>query len=240
MVQSSTWYQLLSHICFVKVSQAWRETTFVCSGLTRLVRAGYSRHGSGASRERARITRRAQDGSVHMQCSLPSSSYPARSTLMTEKDNYVCTSEIFSCQLSEVNILYWHEDLFHNHMNLQYRWTSFRRLKMIFEDSNRKMTLFFKRETCPQLYVPVSKFCFRDCDLDGISSFLERLNQEECFLKIKIKTFRSTPLLQVLIRAKRLLTQWNRVIKHICIMLYQPHQRSKFGNKQERRMCELK
>ena len=53
----------------------------VCSGLTRLVRAGYSRHESGASRERARITRRAQDGSVHMQRSLPSSSYPARSTL---------------------------------------------------------------------------------------------------------------------------------------------------------------
>ena len=38
-----------------------------CSGLTRLVRAGYSRHDSGASRERARITQRAQDGSVHMQ-----------------------------------------------------------------------------------------------------------------------------------------------------------------------------
>ena len=35
----------------------------------------------GASRERARITRRAQDGGVHMQRSLPSSSYPARSTL---------------------------------------------------------------------------------------------------------------------------------------------------------------
>ena len=42
---------------------------------------GYSRHNSGTSRERVRITRRAQDGSVHMQCSLPSSSYRARSTL---------------------------------------------------------------------------------------------------------------------------------------------------------------
>ena len=60
----------------------------VCSGLTRLVRAGYSRHDSGASRVRARITRRAQDGSVHMQRrlrSLPSSSYPARSTLKETK-----------------------------------------------------------------------------------------------------------------------------------------------------------
>ena len=46
-----------------------------------LVRAGYSRHHSGASREHVRITRWAQDGSVHMQRSLPSSSYPARSTL---------------------------------------------------------------------------------------------------------------------------------------------------------------
>ena len=64
-----------------KVSRAWRETTSVCSGLTRLVRAGYSRHDSGASRERVRITRHLQDGSVHMQRSLPSSSYPARSTL---------------------------------------------------------------------------------------------------------------------------------------------------------------
>ena len=54
----------------------------VCSGLARLVHAGYSRHDSGASRERARITRREQDGSVHMQRSLPSSSYPARSTIM--------------------------------------------------------------------------------------------------------------------------------------------------------------
>ena len=65
----------------MKVARAWRETTPVCSRLTRLVRAGYSRHDSGASRERARITQRAQDGSVHMQRSLPSSSYPARSTL---------------------------------------------------------------------------------------------------------------------------------------------------------------
>ena len=54
----------------------------VCSRLTRLVCAGYSRHDSGASRERARILRRAQDGSVHMQRSLPSSSYPARLTLI--------------------------------------------------------------------------------------------------------------------------------------------------------------
>ena len=51
----------------LKVARAWRETTPVCSGLTRLVRAGYSRHDPGASREPARITRRAQDGSVHMQ-----------------------------------------------------------------------------------------------------------------------------------------------------------------------------
>ena len=65
----------------IKVARAWCETTPVCSGLTRLVRAGYSRHDSGASRERARITRRAQDGSIRMQRSLPSSSYPARSTL---------------------------------------------------------------------------------------------------------------------------------------------------------------
>ena len=64
-----------------KVARAWRETTPVCSGLTRLGRAGYSRHDSGASRERARIMWRAQDVSVHMQRSLPSSSYPARSTL---------------------------------------------------------------------------------------------------------------------------------------------------------------
>ena len=39
----------------------------ICSGLTRLVREEYSCHDSGASREHARITRRAQDGSVHMQ-----------------------------------------------------------------------------------------------------------------------------------------------------------------------------
>ena len=66
----------------LKVARAWRETMPVCSGLTWLVRAGYLRHDSGASREHARITRRAQDGSVHMQRSLPSSSYPARSTLI--------------------------------------------------------------------------------------------------------------------------------------------------------------
>ena len=42
---------------------------------------GYSLNDSGASREHAQIMRRAQDGSVHMQRSLPSSSYPARSTL---------------------------------------------------------------------------------------------------------------------------------------------------------------
>ena len=65
----------------------WRETTPVCSGLTRLVRAGYFRHYSEASRERARITRRAQDGSVHMQRSLPSSSYPTRSTLTPPPTN---------------------------------------------------------------------------------------------------------------------------------------------------------
>ena len=61
----------------IKVTRARRETTPVCSRLTRLVRAEYSRHDSGASRERARIMQRAQDGSVHMQRSLPASSYPA-------------------------------------------------------------------------------------------------------------------------------------------------------------------
>ena len=66
---------------FIEVTRAWRETTPVCSGLTRLVCAGYSRRDSGASRERARITQRAQDGSVHMQLFSPPSSYPARSTL---------------------------------------------------------------------------------------------------------------------------------------------------------------
>ena len=69
----------------IKVKRAWRETTPVCSRLTRLVRVGYSHHdhNSGASRERARITRHTQYGSIHMQRSLPSSSYPARSTLMS-------------------------------------------------------------------------------------------------------------------------------------------------------------
>ena len=52
----------------------------VSSGRTRLVCA-YSRHDSGSPRERAWITRRPQDGSVHMQCSLPSSSYHAWSSL---------------------------------------------------------------------------------------------------------------------------------------------------------------
>ena len=51
----------------LKSRGAWRETSPVCSRPTRLVRAGYSRHDSGASRERARITQRAQDGSIHMQ-----------------------------------------------------------------------------------------------------------------------------------------------------------------------------
>ena len=75
------------HICDfgmlrVKVARTWRETTPVCSGLTRLVRAGYSRYDSGASRERARITRRVQHGSVHNDAaSLPCNSYPARSML---------------------------------------------------------------------------------------------------------------------------------------------------------------
>ena len=49
-----------------KATRAWCETTPVCSGLTRLVRAEYSRHYSGANGERARITRRAQDGSVQL------------------------------------------------------------------------------------------------------------------------------------------------------------------------------
>ena len=44
----------------------------------------------GASRERAQITRRAQDGGVHMQRSLPSSSYPARSTLTNLITLYYC------------------------------------------------------------------------------------------------------------------------------------------------------
>ena len=48
----------------LKDARAWRENTPVCCGLTRLVRAGYSRHDSGASRERARIMRHAQDGSI--------------------------------------------------------------------------------------------------------------------------------------------------------------------------------
>ena len=56
-----------------------------CVAETRLVRAGYCRHDSGASRERARILRRAQDGSVHVQRILPSSSHPARSTLKTRR-----------------------------------------------------------------------------------------------------------------------------------------------------------
>ena len=85
----ATWYQIskkiftidstnifnMRCISMVKVARAWRETTPVCSGLTKLVRAGYSRHDSGASRERARIMRRAH------AASLPSSTYPARSTL---------------------------------------------------------------------------------------------------------------------------------------------------------------
>ena len=50
-----------------KVARAWRETTPICSGLTRLVCAGYSHHYSGASGKRARIMRHAQNGSVHMQ-----------------------------------------------------------------------------------------------------------------------------------------------------------------------------
>ena len=55
----------------------------VCSGLTRLVRAGYSLHDSGLEQvgnmhESCGVV---QDGSGHMQPSLPSSSYPTRSTL---------------------------------------------------------------------------------------------------------------------------------------------------------------
>ena len=78
----TSWYR-------IKVARAWRETTPVCSGLT--TRAGsrgilpswlWSKY-----RERARIMRRAQDGCVHSAStcsySLPSSSYPARSTLMS-------------------------------------------------------------------------------------------------------------------------------------------------------------
>ena len=61
------WSEVLNRIINFKVARALRETTPVCSGLTRLVRAGYSRHDSGASSEHARIMRRAQDGSVHMQ-----------------------------------------------------------------------------------------------------------------------------------------------------------------------------
>ena len=50
----------------LKATRAWCETTPVCSGLTRLVRAEYAHHYSGTSGERARITRRAQDGSVQL------------------------------------------------------------------------------------------------------------------------------------------------------------------------------
>ena len=64
----------------IKVARAWRETMPVCSGLTRLVRAGCSRHDSGANRERARIPQRAQDGSVHTQACArwqrPHAAYP--------------------------------------------------------------------------------------------------------------------------------------------------------------------
>ena len=70
-----------------------RLRPYVRSGLTRLVRAGYSCHDSGASRERAQIMRRAQDGSIHMQRSLPSSSYPARSTLISRIYPTLCRLE---------------------------------------------------------------------------------------------------------------------------------------------------
>ena len=79
----------------IKVAQAWRETTPVCSRLTRLVRAGYSHYDSGASRERARITRRAQDGSIHMQLVLRPAPITARSTLSTCRENHNSVVEVF-------------------------------------------------------------------------------------------------------------------------------------------------
>ena len=80
----------------IKVS---RETTPVCSRLTRLVRAGYSHHDYGANRERARIPRRVQDGSVHMQRSLVSSSYPAQLSLKQFKTNGQKFKVAYSYQL---------------------------------------------------------------------------------------------------------------------------------------------
>ena len=75
-------YKTVDYHSRVKVTLAWRETTPVCSGLTRLVCAGYSRHDSGASRKRAGITRRAQFGSCPHTASLTCPcSYLARSTL---------------------------------------------------------------------------------------------------------------------------------------------------------------
>ena len=77
----------------------------MCSRLPGLVRAGYSHHHSGASREHARITRWAQDDSVHMQRSLPSSSYPAGSTsnnfALSQHDNH----RIFSACWSRCEII---------------------------------------------------------------------------------------------------------------------------------------
>ena len=91
----------------IKVARARRETTPVCSGLTRLVRAGYSRHDPATSRELAQIPRRVQDGSVHMQLSLPSSSYPARSTLS------VIRHGVALCLSMTLNILH-HKICWHN------------------------------------------------------------------------------------------------------------------------------
>ena len=87
-IAEATSYPLL--IIPFKVARAWRETTPVCSGLTRLVRAGYSRHYSGASRERARITQHAQDGSVHMQLVSRPATIPPRSTLRV-RTIFLCT-----------------------------------------------------------------------------------------------------------------------------------------------------
>ena len=62
----------------------------ICSGLTRLVRAGYSRHDSEARRERARIMWRVQDGGGHMQRSLPSSSISRPVDFNTEMEINGC------------------------------------------------------------------------------------------------------------------------------------------------------
>ena len=83
----------------IKVARAWRETTPIWSGLTRLVRAGYSRHDSGASRPgNVRESRgvRKMAASTRSVLSLPSSSYPARSTLMCVTYLFLISNEVHS------------------------------------------------------------------------------------------------------------------------------------------------